>query len=347
MAKSKPKREEKLYLQCASIQPNAVHMYYRPVNGFEYGARHIANRANLEDNESEGVMSAKARKRLETAVMMLLYKAKPKRVTDTITGKQFSFLINFITLTLPASQAHSDNEIKSVCVNNFLAVMRKEFNLNNYVWRAEAQLNGNIHFHFVTDTYIHYKDLRRVWNQSVELLGYVSKFEEKFHHRNPPTEEVRSVKHIKRIANYLSKYMAKSRSFVKIGEVREYKGEQFEILFGSQEYRNEKANCKKGKVIASIISGPVRRIEGRLWFLSRSLSKCKPIQISQDMYEFSAVEELLSVTDFKSYQGEFVCSYYGKFASTASRKSLSIEKVFESAWRGKELKEPCTVMVSE
>lgn len=319
-------------MSCASIMPNAVHMYYRPVDGFEYGARHVANRVNLEDNETEGVMSAKARKRLETAVMMLLYKAKPKRVIDVVTGKKFSFLINFITLTLPASQRHSDNEIKSVCVNNFLAVMRKEFNLVNYVWRAEAQLNDNIHFHLVTDTYIHYKDLRRIWNQSVELLGYVSEFEKKFHHRNPPTEEVRSVKHIRRIASYLAKYMAKSRSFVKIGELREYKGERFEILFGSQEYRNESANKKKGKVVASIISGKIRRIEGRLWFLSRSLSKCKPIQISQDMHEFSCVEDLLRVTDSKAYQGDYVCSYYGKFATTAKRERLEILSKFIESW---------------
>lgn len=332
MASRAVKKKERLFMSCASIMPNAVHMYYRPVDGFEYGARHVANRVNLKDNETEGVMSAKARKRLETAVMMLLYKAKPKKCVDVVTGKKFSFLINFITLTLPAPQTHSDNEIKAVCVNNFLAVMRKEFNLNNYIWRAEAQLNGNIHFHFVTDTFIHYKDLRRVWNQSVELLGYVSKFEEKFHHRNPPTEEVRSVKHIRRIASYLAKYMAKSRSFVKIGEVREFKGEQFEVLFQSEQYKSEGPNRKKGKVVGSVISGPIRRIEGRLWFLSRSLSKCKPIQLSEDMFEFCEVEELLNQTETKAYQGEFVCSYYGKFVSSASSQKLAINEKFKQSW---------------
>jgi len=325
-------KSEKAYMQSVSIMPDAMHFFYRPVNGFDYSNRHIANRVNLKDNDTGGQMSIKAQKRIKTAVMMLLYKSKPKRTYCNISKKHFNFLINFITVTLPAPQRHSDNEIKGVCFNNFLQCLREEFNLTDYVWRAEAQFNGNIHFHLVTNRYIHYTDLRRIWNNSIELLGYVSDFEAKWHHRNPPTEEVRAVKHIRRISNYLAKYMSKTRSFQKIGELRVIKGEVKEVLFGSVEYRAEKGGKKAGRIIGSVISGPLRCIEGRLWFLSRSLSKCKPIQIAQDEYSFSDVEELLSKTSVKCYQSDFVCSYYGKFSTTAKRIKSPLVDKFNESW---------------
>ncbi len=327
------KHQPREYLQAVSIRPDSAHFFYQAQGEFNQSYRHKANQANLQDNDSEGVMSAKAQKRLKQAVMMLLYKTNYKKTTDSQTGKTYNFLINFITLTLPATQTHSDNEIKAVCMNNFLQVMRKEVGLENYVWRAEAQLNGNIHFHLVTDKYIHYKTLRKYWNQSIELLGYVSAFESKFHHRNPPTEEVRAVKHIRNVASYLSKYFSKQRSFVKIGEVRLIKGERVDVLFGSDKYRQEQTNRKEGRIIASIISGDIRRIKGRLWFLSRSLSKCKPIIVNQSEHTFADFEKLIHETDCKIYQSDFVCSYYGKFVSAAKKSKSPIEKVFADAWK--------------
>lgn len=329
LSKHKPRE----YLQAVSIRPDSAHFFYQAQGEFNQSHRHKLNQANLQDNRTDGIMSAKAQKRLKQAVMMLLYKASYKKTTDSNTGKSYSFLINFITLTLPSKQIHSDNEIKEVCLNNFLQVMRKEVGLENYVWRAEAQHNGNIHFHIITDKYIHYKTLRKYWNQSIELLGYVTAFESKFHHSNPPTEEVRAVKHIRHISSYLSKYFSKHRSFAKIGELRLIKGEQIEVLYGTDKYRQEQTNRKEGKVIASIISGVLRRIDGRIWFLSRSLSGCKSIVINQSQHEFYDFEELLSKTDCKVYQGDFVCSYYGRFATQAKKSKSPFKELFEKAWK--------------
>lgn len=325
--------KDKIYISQASIQPNAIHFFSRPVNGYDYGSRHYANRVNLEDNDTAGQMSYKARKRIQSAIMFLLFKAKPKTTRCHLSGKQFKFLVNFITLTLPAKQVHSDNEIKRVVMANFLAVMRKQYNLQNYVWRAEAQYNGNIHFHLVTDKYIHYTDLRRIWNNSCELLGYITAFEQKWHHRNAPTEQVKAVKHIRNVASYMAKYMAKTRSFCKIGELRLIKGKQVEVLYGSEQYRLEESGKKNGKVIGSIISGPLRKIEGKLWFLSRSLSNCKPIQIGQDEYSFADVEELVKQAQCRMYKGDYVCSYFGKFVTQAKKMKSPLVDRFNDSWQ--------------
>lgn len=259
-------------------------------------------------------MSVKARKRLECALAWMLYEAKPKWTVSPKSGKKFQFKINFITLTLPAQQVHSDQEITNRCLGNVLDILKKKHSLVNYIWRAEAQSNGNIHFHLTTDVWIHYNDLRRYWNQSLELLGYVSSFEFKHKHRNPNSVDVHSVKHVKRLSSYLSKYMAKNRAFSCIGELRLIEGKLVEVLYGTDLYRSENADKKKGKVVGHILGGRIRPITSRLWYCSRSLSAKKNFKVSGDEYFFSDVESVIKQCEFRSYEGKFVTSLYGDFS---------------------------------
>lgn len=311
MARRKP--VERVYVGALSVSPTACHHYYVPVHGFQASHAHTANAIHLLNNEHTGVVSRKGQKRLEKALAWLIYFSKPKRMTDQETGRKFTFNINFITLTLSSKQVHSDQEITKVCLGSFLDKCRKMVGLTNYIWRAEAQANGNIHFHLVTDTYIHYNDLRKWWNQSQELLGYVSGFAHKHHHFNPNSVDIHSVKHVNRLSSYLSKYMSKERAFACIGELRQIKGEIVEVLYGSQQYRNEAANRKEGKVIGHVLGGRIRLIESKLWACSQSLSKCGNLKVMEDEYRFDSVVELINKCDYRQYKGEFVTSMYGDF----------------------------------
>jgi hypothetical protein len=273
---------------------------------------------NLKSNDTEGMISKKAAKRIERAVTWMLFYAKRKYIFDVELQKRFSFLINFITLSLPSAQIHSDDEIKKVCLESFLDKCRKYINLKNYVWKAEAQLNGNIHFHIVTDTYIRYDKIQEWWNDSVNLLGYVDRFEKKVGHRHPNSTDVHSVKHVKKVASYIAKYMSKNRAFKCIGELRLIKGKEVEILYGSDQYRREEAGKKEGKVIANIIAGPIRKTTGKLWYLSRSLSGCKGIRINEDDHNFIDIQTLIQKSNLHEFSTDFCTNYYGKVA-TASK----------------------------
>lgn len=299
----------------ASISPSSMHIYARPEGGFNHSTKHRLNTVNLEDNDHAGIISRKAAKKIELALTWLLYCSVPKTVTCNATNKKFSFRINFITLTLPAEQVHSDQVIKDVALNSFLDLIRKTHDVVNYIWRAEAQANGNIHFHLVTDKYIHYNYIRNSWNNCIEKLGYVSAFEFKFKHRNPNSTDIHSVKHVKKLTAYLSKYFSKQRSFPCIGELRKIKGELVEILYGSDRYRAEEANKKKGEVVGHVLGAKIRPIEGRLWFCSRSLSKKKRLIISEHDYCFQSLSDVIMNAELRCYRGEFVSSYYGKIAT--------------------------------
>ena len=98
----------------------------------------------------------------------LLLMANPIRAQSNFSGRCFTFKMAFITLSLSSTQIHSDNEIKEKCLNQFLIEIRKRYRVKNYIWRAEKQKNGNIHFHVVIDKFIAWSELRDRWNQDTK-----------------------------------------------------------------------------------------------------------------------------------------------------------------------------------
>jgi hypothetical protein len=138
------------------------------------------NMKNLKDNQRKKGLSAKAVRRLSNAINWLLVSAKNKFVFDKQSNKRFFFKVNFVTLTLPSTDhGITDEFFKKTLLHNFINTCRLSFGLKNYIWKVEAQENGNIHAHFTTDTFIHYKDLRRVWNRILSKNGLLDSYTSK------------------------------------------------------------------------------------------------------------------------------------------------------------------------
>lgn len=269
----------------------------------------------------KGAVSSSGRKQISDALEYWLMVAPYKWSTSFKTGKKYRFKLSFVTLTLPSRQRHTDQEIKSKVLKNWLDVMRKQYGLKNYLWRAEAQTNGNIHFHIVIDKYIHYSELRRLWNQSAELLGYVTEFQNQFGHRDPNSTDVHSIKHIRHIARYLAKYCSKQRQFACVGELRKLGDKVFEVRYDSEQYKEEEGEKKKGKVIGHVLSAQLRKIEGRVWFLSKSLQAIKPIKVSEGDRLFEHAYHT-SGSDLLTERGyDFGTAYYGNVLLASMKES--------------------------
>lgn len=158
-----------------------------------------------------GLLTASSAKRLRKRIQLLIDQAVPEQRFNWNTGKFYTFRINFVTLTLSADQAeHSDKKIKSKCLRSFLRYCSKHHGLKSYVWRAELQKNGNIHFHLITDTWIHYRDIRHAWNLAQSKLDLIDRFEDKHRHRDPNSTDVHAVRSIDDLAAYMVKYMTKA-----------------------------------------------------------------------------------------------------------------------------------------
>lgn len=227
-------------------------------------------------------LSPKARRRLQNSINWLTACSAKRKVSINSGKSSFFFRVGFVTLTLPCKQLHSHAEIKSKCLNRFLTDLRRFHGVQNYVWKAELQKNGNVHFHLTFDKFIHYLQLRKLWNNAISKLGYVQRYAFTFQNmteaeyikfrrqsspasqerlrkayaygvstnwQSPNTTDVKNVKNVKDLAAYLSKYMAKPLS-----DKNSNKGQQESAATWS----------------------------GRTWFCSTSLSRLKSKKIEID-----------------------------------------------------------------
>lgn len=116
----------------------------------------------------------------------------------------------FVTLTLPYTQLHCDKVIKRECLNHFLININRQYQCKNYLWKAEVQRNGNIHFHILFDKYIPWREVRNLWNRCVNRLGYVDWFCTEHNHLDPNSTDIHALKKVKNIRAYIAKYVSKT-----------------------------------------------------------------------------------------------------------------------------------------
>lgn len=222
----------------------AVCVPQRPAGSYNRTEKRWENERNLRNNSHQGNLSRKATRRITNAVNWLVASAKSKWVFDKPSGKRFTFKVNFITLTLPTlDHGITDHQFKSVLLHNFINTCRYKYDMKNYVWKVETQANGNIHAHFTTDTFIHWKSVRDVWNRILTKHGVIDKYKKKHESltfddyvalydpiglkdiqslqrafalgcdtswSDPNSTDVHAVHKVKDIASYLAKYMGKS-----------------------------------------------------------------------------------------------------------------------------------------
>lgn len=157
-----------------------------------------------------GLLCPHAKKRLTKALNLLVAIAQPKTVKAWKSDKEFTFKVNFITLTLPSPQGSiTDKELKKSCLDPWIKSMRRKHDLRSYVWRAERQFNGNLHFHITSDTYLPLDSVRDTWNRQLRRIGLMDAFREANGHERPNSTDIHSVQRIKNLAAYMVKYMSK------------------------------------------------------------------------------------------------------------------------------------------
>lgn len=167
-----------------AVNPDGITLYSQVVWSPRKPARPKFRHLVESDKKHNGKVSIHARRKVSKAIEYLLFMANDKYLPDTAHGQCYKFKLAFITLTLPSSQCHSDKVIKDKLLNQFLVELRYYNNVNNYVWRAEKQANGNIHFHILVDRFVPWSELRDRWNRIANKLGYVDRYRDemrKFH----------------------------------------------------------------------------------------------------------------------------------------------------------------------
>lgn len=206
-------------------------------------------------------LSQKARKNLKDCIDTLLHFATWKTVYVKKTKSYFRYKVNFITLTLPSKQIHSDKEIIKECFNIFMRNWRRRRKGLLYIWKAEVQDNGNIHFHITSNAFYHYKKLRRDWNRCVNRLGYVDRSTSS----DPNSTDVHSVKNIRNLSAYLTGYYLKKDNYTNLLK-------RYHKIYRKELVKNNREFTKLPKKYFENIK---RVLNCQLWNASKILKQCK------------------------------------------------------------------------
>lgn len=199
------------FIEMYKFIPSGLVVYLQNVTEFQN--KKYPNWLNRDTGEFsqtyQGEVTANSRRRLSKALATLIEISRKKKVTNPSTGKDMFFKLAFLTLTLSAPQyPYTDKDIKKNLLEPWLRQMRSK-GMRHYVWRSEQQKNGNIHFHFLTDTFILHTDLRNSWNNIQNRLEFIDYFEKKHGHRDPNSTDIKAVRGENETKAYLLKYMLK------------------------------------------------------------------------------------------------------------------------------------------
>lgn len=162
-----------------------------------------------------GAMTDGAIKRLRRCVSLLVQKSPNRMIYNPVTAGRHRFRIGFVTLTVAEQGKDTAKDVYKKCMAPWLRWARRA-GMEDYVWKAELQQRGALHYHIATNEFLHWKDIRDTWNKYQRKAGYLQKFAQAKGHYHANSTDVHAMRKVKNIERYLTKYMQKGVGAAKI-----------------------------------------------------------------------------------------------------------------------------------
>lgn len=217
--------------------------------------------------KSCGQVSDKSATKIRNAVNFMFLFSQEKTVFAKKENKRFRFRLNFITLTLPSAQMHPDEYIKKNLLTPFLDWLTKTQNAQMWLWKAEAQDNGNIHFHITTHVFVHWKSVRTKWNKLLAKHNYCKVFQDGSNDKGNAATQIKAAKNSRQVGGYLAGY---------IGKKDTYKNSDNYIRFEKHFYK-ELLDISACELVTKEVMQLKRPVEGRMWSCSYNLTRIDTI----------------------------------------------------------------------
>lgn len=198
-----------------------------------------------------GDVTVGSRKRMRRSINLLLQLSPERIIYNPVSNSHHPFTVSFITLTVSDVTIRDHRQVMAKCLAPFLQWLRGK-GVKHYIWKAELQKRSQIHYHITTNKFIHYAEIKKVWNKYQKSAGYLDNYARENKHFNANSTDVHAVKNIRDIEAYLVKYMVKQASA----------GEQ------------EKAAKKFWEAGLQYVPETTHeKIDGKVWDCSSSLSR--------------------------------------------------------------------------
>lgn len=120
-----------------------------------------------------------------------------KMVYEKKFAKKVPWKVNFLTLTF--HENFQDDNLARKALSRWIEVAKYRWQMNHYIWKAEPQERGAIHFHLSSNAYIPHQELRYTWNRELRKLG--------LNNINDNSTDIHAGTQIKNIESYMADYL--------------------------------------------------------------------------------------------------------------------------------------------
>lgn len=195
-------------VQGLSFSPSRACLYRIPEHWIIHGRSSVPRGSRLTKATAEDkARAARARVigRYWTAIGYLWLRTRKTKV-ELSAGRIVNFRQGFMTLTLPGVATADHKAIKRKVLDPFFTYSRNVLGLRDYVWSAELQDRGEIHFHVLVNQFLDKGRIRRAWNDACARSGIVDMSTA----GNRPSTEIEAVKSYNGSKAYAAKYIGKA-----------------------------------------------------------------------------------------------------------------------------------------
>lgn len=283
---------------------------------------------NLTRGIFNGYMSPATRRKVRRIVStwlrgVLIYRQHIKRKWDP--GRAYPV---FLTVTLPADQRHSDKEINRACFQPFIAALKRHHGIEHYFWRAEAQANGRLHYHVLTDRYIRAEDLQAAWNKAINVLGYVDRYYEATGKADPPSTDIMRVHtHVK------DRFTGKLREVDPVDYLLDYVLDTATLDLPATKAAGEAG--KPAVLVGSFRDADGQRriyttrpIEGRVWGMSDSLRVIREPRCVADKDLLKVLKAASDTGQLRRIEKERATMYFGPIERVLRQRDRERARLF-------------------
>jgi len=216
----------------------------------------IENVGSSGNTAYSGTVTTPAARRLQAAVDVMLQTSRLK-IIHRPGKKRFPFRLGFATLTIPGEIV--DVRLAAKVFASFTAWLR--YTKTSYIWKAEFQQRGQIHYHLILNRYLPWKELQYAWNSRLKKERLLDSYAAKSGHFMPNSVDVRSVKmgQGKSLAKYLAKYLAKGVGGNSPQVIRKW--------WGCSRNLNAKRFVFEGDYSETTLLEAAKKVEGDNWVI--------------------------------------------------------------------------------
>jgi hypothetical protein len=166
----------------------------------------------ITENKNEkttytGLLTKSAKKNLQKAIDNMVLGSVDKLIYNPKNKKHQKHRLSFYTLTISQKEIFDYKSCYPLLLRPFLQWLDKTKNISSYIWKVELQKRKQLHYHIISPTWIHWKEIRNKWNE-IQIKAGINL--DNYRGLETNSTDVENILDIKGITTYIAKEIMKN-----------------------------------------------------------------------------------------------------------------------------------------